>query len=384
MSTNHDHTPGPTDTHGPTGTGEISDGLRQWDESCPCCISQALPEVKQALDEERATRPAPAPPAESQVVSGLAVDTLSRPSMSTFSLQPTAPFRLDLTVWALRRRPHNSVDRWDDDSYRRVMAGAHGPIDVEVRQSGPAHRPELRVSVAGPGARLSATRTQVASTLQRCLGLALDLSPFYRLAAADSLLGPLVERFRGLRPPRFPSPIEALANAVSCQQLSLDVGIHLLNRLSDTYGRSAQSGAHAFPDEHQLGVVPPEGLRELGYSTRKGRVLVALARQVADGVLSFGDLAGQDNAATLGRLCQLDGIGRWSAEYVMLRGLGRTDVFPGDDVGAQNKLRRWLSIEVPMDYPAVSGIVARWQPYGGLVYFHLLLDSLATSGLLPA
>lgn len=33
---------------------EIDDGLRQWYESCPCCMSQASPEVKQALDEERA------------------------------------------------------------------------------------------------------------------------------------------------------------------------------------------------------------------------------------------------------------------------------------------------------------------------------------------
>ncbi|HEX5265374.1 MAG TPA: FAD-dependent oxidoreductase [Acidimicrobiales bacterium] len=34
---------------------EITEGLRQWYDACPCCMSQALPEVKQALDEERAT-----------------------------------------------------------------------------------------------------------------------------------------------------------------------------------------------------------------------------------------------------------------------------------------------------------------------------------------
>lgn len=32
---------------------EIGPGLRQWYESCPCCMSQAVPEIKQALDEER-------------------------------------------------------------------------------------------------------------------------------------------------------------------------------------------------------------------------------------------------------------------------------------------------------------------------------------------
>lgn len=41
--------------------------------------------------------------------------------MSQFFLEPLAPFRLDLTVWTLRRRPDNSVDRWDGQTYRRVM-----------------------------------------------------------------------------------------------------------------------------------------------------------------------------------------------------------------------------------------------------------------------
>ncbi len=305
------------------------------------------------------------------------------PATTTFDIAVAPPFRLDLTVWALRRRPTNTVDCWDGDTYRRAMHTPGGVADVEVRQTGPAHAPDLRVVISGPGARRAATRTQVSETLHRCLGLDVDLDGFYRLAASDSLLDPLAERFRGVRPPRFASPIEALANAVSCQQLSLAVGIGLLNRLAETYGRAAPSGAHAFPQSRDLAGTEGEELRKLGYSNRKGHVLVALAAQVAYGTLDLEGLAGQDNAGVFAQLCRLDGIGRWSAEYVMLRGLGRTDVFPGDDVGAQNKLRRWLSLDIPLDYPAVSGIVARWHPYGGLVYFHLLLDSLASSGWLP-
>ena len=68
----------------------------------------------------------------------------------------------------------------------------------------------------------------------------------------------------------------------------------------------------------------------------------------------------------------------------MLRGFGRVNVFPGDDVGARNKLARWIGVALPLDYPTVGGIVERWQPYAGLVYFHLLLDSLANSGWLNA
>jgi DNA-3-methyladenine glycosylase II len=78
-------------------------------------------------------------------------------------------------------------------------------------------------------------------------------------------------------------------------------------------------------------------------------------------------------------LTSLSGIGRWSAEYVLLRGLGRLHVFPGDDVGARNNLARWLGLESPLDYGAVRRAVSRWQPYAGMVYFHLLLDRLAAA-----
>ena len=41
-----------------------------------------------------------------------------RMSCITFSLDPIPPFRLDLTAWALRRRPQNEVDFWDGETYR--------------------------------------------------------------------------------------------------------------------------------------------------------------------------------------------------------------------------------------------------------------------------
>ena len=56
------------------------------------------------------------------------------------------------------------------------------------------------------------------------------------------------------------------------------------------------------------------------------------------------------------------------------------NVYPGDDVGARNNLKRWLNLRKPLDYASVRRITARWQPYAGLVYFHMLLDRLAATG----
>jgi len=63
-----------------------------------------------------------------------------------------------------------------------------------------------------------------------------------------------------------------------------------------------------------------------------------------------------------------------------LRGLGRLHVFPGDDVGGQKNLQRWLQMTEHLDYEGVRRTLARWSRYGGLVYFHLLLDRLAEAG----
>ncbi len=299
--------------------------------------------------------------------------------VTTFTLRPAAPFRLDLTVWALRRRPANTVDCWDGAAYRRVLFAGGAPIDVVVHQSGPPEAPSLEVDAVGIVGR--SAQAAVAATVEGMLGLGMDLAGFYTMAETDALLGPLAGRFRGMHPPRLASLFEALVNAVSCQQLSLSVGIVLLNRLTATYGRPGADGAvRAFPQPDDLAGATPEELRKLGYSHRKGEVLVNLARRVGGGTLRLDDLAHLDDATAISRLCELDGIGRWSAEYVLLRGLGRLQVFPGDDVGARNKLSRWLSQPEPLDYRGVAGVVERWQPYAGLVYLHLLLDSLAVAG----
>ncbi|GHO72229.1 hypothetical protein KSC_111210 [Ktedonobacter sp. SOSP1-52] len=78
----------------------------------------------------------------------------------------------------------------------------------------------------------------------------------------------------------------------------------------------------------------------------------------------------------------LRGVGRWTAEYVLLRGLGRIEAFPGDDVGAQKNLQRIFSLEQRPTYEHIKTLTARWCPYAGFVYFHLLLDRLAQKGLL--
>ena len=52
------------------------------------------------------------------------------------TIRPVPPFRLDYTVWALRRRPRNGIDRWDGTAYRRVVTIGRRVTELTVTQSG--------------------------------------------------------------------------------------------------------------------------------------------------------------------------------------------------------------------------------------------------------
>jgi DNA-3-methyladenine glycosylase II len=174
---------------------------------------------------------------------------------------------------------------------------------------------------------------------------------------------------------------------MACQQVTLSLGIQLLNRLAETCacGRDAAGGrACAFPSPDDLAGRTADELRALGFSRQKGQAIITLARAVAAGHLDLDELEDLDDAAAVARLRTLHGVGRWTAEYVLLRGLGRLHVFPGDDVGARSHLQRWLGLLEPLDYAGAQRVLARWAPFQGLVYFHLLLRRLQIERDRPA
>jgi len=270
-------------------------------------------------------------------------------------------------------------------------------------------------------------QADVTAVLNRVLGLPVELTGFYDLTADDVHLAPLAERFRGFKPPCFPTLFECLCNAIACQQITLTVGIRLLNRLAAAYGLTAcgplraekaatglsptstmigpgdkatctsgKEPAHAFPTPAELARADTSSLRAIGFSQQKARALLELAAVAGGGPGSLDGggkpdaggwlesqremLADLDDKAAVAWLRQFRGVGRWTAEYTLLRGLGRLHVFPGDDVGARERLRRWLQLPEPLDYDGVRQVVAAWAPFAGLVYFSLLLDHLAAQG----
>jgi DNA-3-methyladenine glycosylase II len=217
------------------------------------------------------------------------------------------------------------------------------------------------------------------------LGLDREIDEFYKLSEKDISLRSLVKSFLGMKPPRFPTLFEALLNAISCQQVTLDLGILLLNRLAEHYGQKFEDEKgiqYAFPRPEDLQYISGEEIKKLGFSYQKARAIKELTQTLLDDSTLFDDLENMTHEEAVVFLSKVRGIGRWSSEYVLLRGLGRLDVFPGDDVGAQKNIQQLLGLNKRPNYEEIKQLTAKWQPYAGLVYFHLLLDKLQKKNLL--
>jgi DNA-3-methyladenine glycosylase II len=304
---------------------------------------------------------------------------------ATVVLPVAPPFRLDLTVWALRRRSKNAVDRWDGGQYSRIIVADGDPVRLTVIQEADDVEPKLMVTVESTTPISERARNQAGLLVRQMLGLAVDLQPFYDLARDNTVIGPVVERFLGMRPPRFPSVFEGLINSIACQQVTLDLGIVLLNRLSERFGAHVvdqDAVLSAFPTPTDLADVPEESIRELGFSRQKTRAIKELSTHVADTTVDLSGLEGVANKEAIDYLSRIRGIGRWSAEYVLLRGLGRLDTFPGDDIGAQNNLQRLFRLPDKPTYDHIRQLTSPWHPYEGVVYFHLLLAKLRANGVI--
>ncbi len=277
------------------------------------------------------------------------------------------PFRLDLTVDALRRLASNVVDVVDSSGayYRAVRDGASTAL-LAVR------------AVSGSAIEFQATGRRPERWLplvERLLGTAADLSEWYRRSDRIGWLRPIAAALRGLKPPRYPSLWEACAHAIVFQQISIHAAASIMRRAIEALGEPVSVGGVrcvTFPEAERWRSVGDAILRDAGLSRNKIAHLRSAAAAFDDGSIDEGTLQKLSTPAAAQCLCSIRGIGPWSAAVVLLRGMGRLDVFPLRDSGVARSLAL-LSGDAAIDQAA---LLERLGPVRGMLYYHLLLGRL--------
>lgn len=280
------------------------------------------------------------------------------------SIPVQPPYRLDLTVDALRRLAANVVDVVGDDGvYRRALADERGRNLIEVTQ--PSAR-SLNVRIAGARAE------RWIPTIEAMLGTRVRLNEWYRRTEAFPWLDYLTRELRGLRPPRYPILWEALAHSIVFQQISIHAAASIMRRFVELgsepieYNRIAH---YPFVTAEATLRMSGDALRSAGLSTNKIAHLRSAALSLVEGEIVPDEIEKLASPEAAQRLCSIRGIGPWSAAVVLLRGLGRLDVFPMKDSGVARSIRL-LSGSATTD---AGRVLEALGPVRGMLYFHLLL-----------
>ncbi len=203
----------------------------------------------------------------------------------------------------------------------------------------------------------------------------LDLMPFYEAVKGDEVMSALTERLRGLRSPTTATVFEALIDSIIEQQISLKVAWSLQRRVIEAFGdilRIDDKAYYAFLSPEALSSATIEQLRSCGLSMRKAEYVRGSAQLVVNG-LDLERLKNYDDDNIIEELSKIRGVGIWTAELTMVRGMQRLAVIPADDLG----LRRCISHYYCGDRKLITGaearkIAERWKGWRGLAGFYLL------------
>jgi DNA-3-methyladenine glycosylase II len=200
----------------------------------------------------------------------------------------------------------------------------------------------------------------------------LDLRPFYRRVRAHSILGPLTARMRGLKPLRPATLFEMIAVAITEQQISLSAAYRIRQRLIERFGKRV-GGMWVFPGADTVAAASPASLRGCGLSRSKAGYLHALAKRAASGALNLERLKTLDDDRVRAELLGSRGLGPWSAEYILVRGLGRPDAVPYDDLALGRVVGFHLGAGRRFTPIQVRRALLPFTPYRGLAAFYLLV-----------
>lgn len=285
-----------------------------------------------------------------------------------FRLRFRPPYDWKGILAFLAARATPGVEAVELGSYRRSISvnGADGYFEVSLDERQEALA--VRVQIGDPRSLFV-----IIERIRAMFDLNADWTAIAPCLRADPVLTRRVDAAPGLRVPGCWNGFELATRAILGQQISVKGATTLAGRIVRSYGRPfspASNLTHLFPSAKTLAEADFAGI---GLTKARAATLRALARAVTRGELAFEGVI--DSELFLTRLCEIPGIGRWTAAYVAMRALGEPDAFPSGDVGLLHALALGSARE--LERRAES-----WRPWRAYatMYLWTMAASQATRG----
>ena len=277
-----------------------------------------------------------------------------------------APFDFELTAGYLTYfQGRYATDSLVDGVYRRLLDLDGQLVLASVSSLGSLEKPELSVELQGEG--LTFDNVEVATDkVAWILGVGQELEPFYASAQGDPAMAAIAQRFYGLHMPHTASVFEALVLAVLGQQIATNVARIIRTLLIETYGpRQTIDGVthYAFPRPETLAALRVEDLRGMKLSQRKAEYVHGIACTALDDPEFIEGLHHLDDEAVVRQITSLRGVGNWTAQWLLIRALGRPDALPLGDLALRRVVSRLYFQDEPLNDTEVEEFCRRWSPY---------------------
>ncbi|WP_261832254.1 DNA-3-methyladenine glycosylase 2 [Leminorella grimontii] len=288
-----------------------------------------------------------------------------------FSLKLPTDYSPD-GIWRYHLRDQSGLsERFENGVFTRALWLDDRPAVVTLRiGDGQAHcRWETAPS---PEASASASGVEVHRQVMKLLGLHTDTGAFYAAAKQNPTLKRLADATPVLYVPLTATPFEALTWAIIGQQINLTFAAALRHDLIKLAGRQASDdGLWIHPRPSDIAVLSPESLTRIRFSRAKANYLIDAARAIADGSFDLNSLAYGSAETAEKALCQLKGVGPWTARYTMMRGLGFADSAPVGDSGLAAALVRFYALEARPNAAQAEQLMLPFTPFRTQATAHL-------------
>jgi DNA-3-methyladenine glycosylase II len=267
-----------------------------------------------------------------------------------------------------------------NDTFYQALDFRGSPVLTELVSTGSVDSPELRLTLHSHKPLAAETVNTIQQLVFSMFSVSDDMSPFYRAIARDTFMAGLILRLRGLRVPATPTVFEALVDSVIEQQISLTAARRVENRLIRAAGNSAVFDGntwYCYPTPGILARTTDSTFRACGLTLRKGEYIRGISRDILTGNLDLEHFRNYpDTDSIMSELVKIRGVGTWTAELTILRGLHRADAFPADDVGVRRFISRYYRNGEKISAAEARVFAERWGPWKGFVAYYLEVADL--------
>ncbi|WP_414469499.1 DNA-3-methyladenine glycosylase family protein [Methanobacterium sp. ACI-7] len=295
-----------------------------------------------------------------------------------FIIHPVHPYDFELSTKIFFS--DESIRRYENNQFSQLITVNDKPILVVVKSIGTVDNPKLSVNFKS-NEELSEDEAKIGlEIINKIFNLDFDLKPFYEGVKSDEIMYKLTKKLKGLKSPVAASVFEALVLTIIEQQISLKAAHSIERRMIKKFGSTLKRGSHiyyAFPTPKQLNNALYDELKECGLTLRKTEYIKSISNDIENGKLDLEKLNEYKSInKVITKLCKIRGIGLWTAEFVMLRGLNRLESIPADDIGIRRVISHYYCNEKKITSYDARKIAQNWEKWKGLASFYLIIAEM--------